>query len=986
MKRILALSAALMIFGGILTSCRNDSVKPDKISVDKDKSYSDKLNNNEKVKKLNTNYSVSHMNFDSNLRMCSDIAYCNGRTYIMGNEEDFGESRIIKEIDLVSHEKKEYIINQQSSLVNNVLINDGYLYFTAYENGRDDNGMSFSNMQIFKFNLSTGQNECTATLDGVSGECFLLINKVNNELYFIDMWGSISVYDTDLNLRYTDDATSKIADYLGTSDSFTVEDAAIDENGCAYISVFFDKDYTQNLVKLDNNFNAEFSVTDDLNDLGEGGYKIASLKDGKIAAYSSDPDGALVDIIDISSGKVSERYEIETSDDELCTLGKCDDSDWIKVSNSLCEEYILGSNDRLESYNLDDEIYDILNSFTCAIDNGKLYSVEEYASYAGGMINIFDGDKCSKVQNKSTIMILDNGNVVEWDNYTKENAEYSPGIRQYTLDGNETDPIYPDGIDISEDTLSGVPQILGCGENILIHYNNKYIIYNTQGEIISESELSDSCLNVILAESDNESFIFYLKDNEYYIYNPANDKTNKMDLINETMGEGNTEIYKGDSFYDLYFLSEYSFYGYDVGSQTLTEIISDTRTLGIDDIRKIITIGDDGTLLCMTGDEEDNIYVLTPSENGDTRTAINVAYVNAQCRDQVQKFNDSNDEYLIKVTDYSDFSALNLDIAAGRIPDILISDGSYYVKELAEKNMFTDMSAFFENDKEIKTDDYLENILFLYKSDDIVYQVFPGFGVKSVFTDDKTTGIRWDYNGFLDYAQKYGSKALYGKYDKCNMLLEFMPYYFSDFVDIQNKSCDFDNDTFRRMLDLINTQECYENYDKGRQFLSISDGLGAAYVSTVKSFTDFESLNEGNKTKISIKGFPGKEEGHSEISPQICFSISEQCENKEAAWSFVRTFFLNDYQDLFVENKMEGIPVNNSAYDALLQKQKSDGMKNYSELDNTIKSIKKSYDSVDSINKIIAEETAAYFEGQASVDDVIAALQSKVKLYLNEKY
>ena len=69
-----------------------------------------------------------------------------------------------------------------------------------------------------------------------------------------------------------------------------------------------------------------------------------------------------------------------------------------------------------------------------------------------------------------------------------------------------------------------------------------------------------------------------------------------------------------------------------------------------------------------------------------------------------------------------------------------------------------------------------------------------------------------------------------------------------------------------------------------------------------------------------------------------------------------------------------------------MQKQKSDGMKNYSELDNTIKSIKKSYDSVDSINKIIAEETAAYFEGQASVDDVIAALQSKVKLYLNEKY
>ncbi len=976
MRKILAISAAIMIFALTLGSCKNGSLKSDQMSTSKDKNYSDQNNDNQNIKKLNMNYTVSHFNYNSNFKWCDDIAYCNGKTYIRGYQEKTGESTTINEIDLENNEEKQYTINSPCEMVDNVFIDNEYLYFTASNYSRDENDLTFQTTHIFKFNLSTRQNECTAEIpDGVANN-FLLDNKMSKELYFIDMWGNINVYDINLNLKYTDEVINKISDYLGVSESISIEDGAIDQNGYVYLKALCQDSGIQYLVKFNSEFNVDFVMEDELNDLG-GYYIIASLKDGKIAAYVGSPNETLVDIIDSSSGKVSQRCELKKSDDEFNAFGVSNDFDWIKVGKSSCETYMTESEDKISSYNLNDELYDILNSGKCTINNQKLYCVEDSESYNGEIINILEGDKSTELQISTNMGIMDNGNVIELDQMDSSSCI----IKQYTPDGSETNQIIPDDINITNNV-----SIIGCKVNILISDNGKYKLYNTEGSMISEFEVPGLCSYVLFTEKNNEDFVYYLKDNKYYRYNIQNKKTEKIDIINDCFDPGKAEIYTGNDYYDLYFLCGFCLYGYNAGSQTLTEIISDTRALGIADIRKIIVAGDDGTLLCMAGNEENIIYVLNPSESSDTRTVINVAYVNAQCHEQVQKFNDNSDDYVINATDYPDISSLNLDISSGKIPDIMISDGGYYVKELSEKNMFTDMSDFFENDKEIKKDDYLENMLCLYKSGDITYQVFPGFSIRSVFTDDKTSDIKWDYSGFLDYVQKYGSKTLYAKYDKCNMLLKFMPYYYSDFVDIKNRSCDFDNETFKRMLELINNQECYQNYDKVQQLSSIGEGLGAVCISEIRSFTDFENLNQGNNTKINIKGFPGKEEGHSEILPQICLSISEKCKNKEVAWSFVRTFFLNDYQNMYVGNKIDGIPVKKSAYNSILQNQQSNGLNNYPELDNTIKSIKMAYGSEDSINKIITEETYPYFEGQASIDDVISALQNKVNLYLKEKY
>ena len=141
----------------------------------------------------------------------------------------------------------------------------------------------------------------------------------------------------------------------------------------------------------------------------------------------------------------------------------------------------------------------------------------------------------------------------------------------------------------------------------------------------------------------------------------------------------------------------------------------------------------------------------------------------------------------------------------------------------------------------------------------------------------------------------------------------------------------------------------------------------------------------------------------------VASSFSGRPKNKEACWSFVRRFLLDDYQ-----NSLEMYwPVSIEALDQLANKameplyyedENGNQVEDHiivniggediklprisdSEVDQMYGFLKgltsdAYFDS--NVENIVAEETAAFFEGQKSAEDVAGVIQSRVQIYINE--
>ena len=150
------------------------------------------------------------------------------------------------------------------------------------------------------------------------------------------------------------------------------------------------------------------------------------------------------------------------------------------------------------------------------------------------------------------------------------------------------------------------------------------------------------------------------------------------------------------------------------------------------------------------------------------------------------------------------------------------------------------------------------------------------------------------------------------------------------------------------------------------------------------------------------------------------FAITSTCADKEAAWQFIRQFFLPEYQEQFLG---EVFPTNRAVYEKMKSEattpkyqRNPDGSYMLSEEGKRIEEDRGSmqvngvtvpYKTVsdedvarveeiinattnilhtdDSLKKIIIDGALPYFADQKSVDEVVKLIQSKAMLYVNEQ-
>ena len=182
-----------------------------------------------------------------------------------------------------------------------------------------------------------------------------------------------------------------------------------------------------------------------------------------------------------------------------------------------------------------------------------------------------------------------------------------------------------------------------------------------------------------------------------------------------------------------------------------------------------------------------------------------------------------------------------------------------------------------------------------------------------------------------------------------------------------------------------------------------------AYSAYLGDFGSFNRLKKGTFGEdITLIGFPANGENGSVIMPSIRFAMSSKSANKDAAWQFIRTFLMEDYQ-----KDMGYLPISISQMEKMAQEatQKPyymDENGNKVEYDDTwyigdteitispmteqetkdymafLQSCNKVYMEDESLLQIVQEEAAPFFAGQKSARDVAGIIQSRAQLYVNE--
>ena len=403
-------------------------------------------------------------------------------------------------------------------------------------------------------------------------------------------------------------------------------------------------------------------------------------------------------------------------------------------------------------------------------------------------------------------------------------------------------------------------------------------------------------------------------------------------------------------------------------------------------------------------------------------------WLDSQVRQHIIDFNKTNSNYRITLRDYSTYNTmedymagytqLNNDIISGNMPDILVTDNQMPIGNYIAKGLIADVGSLIEKDEELSKVEFLDNVFKAYSVNDKLYYVIPNFSVGTVIGK---TSILGDMQGWtmeemqqlLD-AQPEGTSS-FGDMTRSSFFYYIMRYCGSEFIDQSTGKCNFNSQEFMNLLEFAKAlpEEInydYDNYDWNSYETQYRENRTILMPTSIYNIKDMNyTINGTFGEDVTFIGFPNENRKGSVISANLSFVLSSKSKVLNGAWEFVRYYLSEDYQ----KSSTWGLSVNrqvflDKAQEALQRPYYTDENGEKVEYDETyylngeeIKLPPMSQDQIDeivnfvqtvdrceyyneSVQKIIDEETAAFFAGQKTAAEVSQIIQSRAQIYVDE--
>ena len=373
--------------------------------------------------------------------------------------------------------------------------------------------------------------------------------------------------------------------------------------------------------------------------------------------------------------------------------------------------------------------------------------------------------------------------------------------------------------------------------------------------------------------------------------------------------------------------------------------------------------------------------------------------IDSWLKEQVAKFNSSNDKYYISIKTVSDRSAMydfkintGIEIATGKGPELVY--GEYMLESVSgmiEKGVLMDLAPLMEQSG-IKEEDYFP-MAFRWRTGDGIY----GICCKAIAKDhllkaDVLGDVRNpDMETLLDTLLAYPEKACFsgGGSSSKNILRELL--YVSDtlygMLDWEAGTCDFSGGLLQKMLEAAKRYE-YSSSD----------------AEVTKLRRNVDSYVFPTKEELEAEGYvPFLYIFDDGIHPVVdsyqdnTLCINANSAHPEAAWEFLSFILSEEAQGTIYsyQNRFE-LPVMKKAFlsggQDFIDRSQSISVPGYeppkANVDGLAEYLEDARErswKTEPIVEIIVEEASAYFKGAKDIQQVLDLAQNRVQLYMDER-
>ena len=384
----------------------------------------------------------------------------------------------------------------------------------------------------------------------------------------------------------------------------------------------------------------------------------------------------------------------------------------------------------------------------------------------------------------------------------------------------------------------------------------------------------------------------------------------------------------------------------------------------------------------------------------------------------------ASSDYMQALADVSD--KVYLDMMSGDGPDILMN--FYEFAQFNSEDILVDMNKFIDGQNGLNRADYFDNILRACETSGKLFQIpvciaINGFAANPSLIGERTS---WTFDEFDQMASSLPQNVSLisdtSRQDLMQMLLDFS---MSSFVDSDKKEVSFDSADFRKLLEIAkkygsdktaggdmglfagSTMDM-EYADDSSKF---AEGLIALTSVDICGVDDYARVVNEVTFKPTFIGMPGASGSGMAARAQMSFAISASSSHQDEAWDFIKFLYGKDCQAKFARS-FWGLPIHKGA----LEEKNAEDVKNYNEfiedyskflqeegLEGQGKEMTKITDEMCAdfmtmlegvsviknsdlgIMAIVKEETAAFFENQKPVDDVVKIIQNRATTTVHER-
>ena len=207
----------------------------------------------------------------------------------------------------------------------------------------------------------------------------------------------------------------------------------------------------------------------------------------------------------------------------------------------------------------------------------------------------------------------------------------------------------------------------------------------------------------------------------------------------------------------------------------------------------------------------------------------------------------------------------------------------------------------------------------------------------------------------------------------------------SDFVDYDTKESNFQQNSFYEMLEFCKKFPVeFEAATADQPFRTVSLRSPADIVSEETHYALFSSFDAG----VSFSPLPFSSYAGFGVNADSYLAVTRACQNDEAVNALLRFIFCTDTQVEIAQQEFGKIVLNKQANEKLWSD--ADDSEEWKLACEMLQSILQRVDHLNgcvdhSVIEIIAEESNAYFQADASVQDVASRIDQRVTLYLMEQ-